>query len=184
MFCAHGLTYTYCFSRNSYSVICTVPAIGSVTDNSRRARNTGHASRRVSAVHVHSSRRAPGGCDASNTGDYGDKRSRAQRTEQCQSHRPSHRQHTLLAPVTAKRELSRSLKKAAPTDRPCRQPSSRPLTRNLPMDLPMRPSPLAAKPGTRQPTRNVRNQWGGWGSNPRPADYESDAFPRWLLHLR
>jgi hypothetical protein len=26
--------------------------------------------------------------------------------------------------------------------------------------------------------------WGGWGSNPRPADYENAAFPRWLSHLR
>jgi hypothetical protein len=26
--------------------------------------------------------------------------------------------------------------------------------------------------------------WGGWGSNPRPADYENAVFPRWLPHLR
>ena len=25
-------------------------------------------------------------------------------------------------------------------------------------------------------TRNVRNEWGGWGSNPGPADYESAAL--------
>ena len=53
------------------------------------------------------------------------------------------------------------------------------------MDLPMRPSPHAAKlRHQRQLTRNVRNEWGGWGSNPRPADYENDGpLPR-LVCLR
>src|SRR5690348_9233011 len=30
----------------------------------------------------------------------------------------------------------------------------------------------------------IADEWGGWGSNPRPADYENAASPRWLPHQR
>jgi hypothetical protein len=36
----------------------------------------------------------------------------------------------------------------------------------------------------RQLTRDVRNEWGGWGSNPRPADYENAGLLPWLPHQR